>query len=166
MRSHFLAALALCASVLIAAPATVQAQDAYAAANTGFATLSAGATASAAVLTTEAPATVVLTGHVKTTAGPLPGAVVKISGTKSMVVTDADGSFHVTVPANSGPLQATASYAGFADEAVTLGETANELSLTTPRLIVVAKSQTLKAYRKTARKQVKRSIRRVQKSVK
>ena len=161
MRYSYFAVLALCVAATATVPSNAQAQDVYAAAtyaNTGSEPANSPVSA--------APATVVLTGHVKTSAGPLPGAVVKVANSKSMVVTDADGSFHVTVPANSGPLQATASYAGFADEAVTLGEAANELNMTTPRVVVVAKSQTLKAYRKTARKQVKRSIRRVQKSVK
>ena len=160
MRRSFFAVLFLCATATVAVSFNAQAQDASATAYAG--TASEPATGSV----DGAPTTVVLTGHVKTVAGPLPGAVVKIGNTKTMVVTDADGSFHVTVPANSGPLQATASYAGFADEAVTLGEAANELNMTTPRVIVVAKSQTMKAYRKTARKQVKRSIRRVQRSVK
>ena len=165
MRPNFLTAFALCVSLTAAVPSAVEAQSSSAA-TALFASVDAGGVTGIKVPTAGTPATVVLTGHVKTVAGPLPGAVVKIGNTKTMVVTDADGSFHVTVPANSGPLQATASYAGFADEAVTLGEAANELSMTTPRVIVVAKSQTIKAYRKTARKQVKRSIRRVQRSVK
>ena len=109
-------------------------------------------------------ATVVVLGRVSTAKGPLPGAVIKIANSRQMVVSDADGVFHLTVPAGSGSVAATASYAGFADEAVVLEGTANEVRLGTPRTVVVSKKQSLQAYRKTARKQVRRKLKRVQRA--
>ena len=160
MRTSFTSALIVCASFFAVSIASAQAQDVYA---TAAETVTPTQLATSAPVA-EAPATVVLTGHVGTTAGMLPGAVVKLNGSQQMVVTDADGSFHVTVPANSGPLQATASYAGFDDEAITLGGTANEVSMKTIRIVATNKKGTLQAYKKTARKQAKRSLRKVHKA--
>ena len=101
----------------------------------------------------------VLTGHVKTAAGPLPGAVVKVANASEMTVTDADGFFHLTVPVSTGPVRATASYAGFADQPVTLDATSSEVSMSVARIIKAAKKQQLKTYLKTARKQVRKSLR-------
>ena len=159
MRQFFFSPLIVCASVLAMSTSSAQAQDAYAASDANTTTTRPATNPPVA----EAPATTVLTGHVKTTAGALPGAVIKIANSKQMVVTDSDGSFHVTVPANGDPVQATASYAGFADEAVTLSADGNEVTMKTARIIVVSKGQSLKTYQKTARKQVKRSVRKVRK---
>ncbi len=158
MRQSFLSVLIACASILVVSTSSVQAQDAYVANDANTPQLPATRPA------TEAPATMVLTGRVKTVGGALPGAVIKIANSKQMVVTDSDGSFHVTVPANSGPVQATASYAGFADEAITLNAESDEVTMKTARIIVVSKSQSLKTYQKTARKQVKRSVHKVRKA--
>ena len=177
MRQSFFAALISCVSLLAVAALPAQAQSSLVALTTdpgsvappvvavvtpAPADATAAAPATPAALTApEAATTMVLTGHVKTAAGPLPGAVVKITASKAMVVTDADGFFHVTVPVATGPVQATASYAGFADENVTLDTTTSELSMTTPQVVKTAQKQQLKTYLKTARKQSRKSLKRV-----
>lgn len=105
----------------------------------------------------------VLMGKITNPAGPLPGAVVILSGTKQMAVTNADGEFEFTVPANAGALDAVVTYAGYADEKMTLNASADEstVSLTNARVIVVSRKQQLKKYLKTARKQVKHDLKQI-----
>ena len=107
--------------------------------------------------------TVVLAGKITNAAGPLPGAVVIIKSLKQMAVTNADGEFELTVPANAGDLQAVVTYAGYADEKMTLNPNGQEstLSLTNARVVVVSRKQQLKRYLKTANKQVKKDLRQV-----
>ena len=78
--------------------------------------------------------TVVLTGKITNPAGPLAGA-----------------------------LDARVTYAGYADEKMTLNATTGEstVNLANARVIVVARKQQLKYYLKTARKEVKRSLKQV-----
>lgn len=106
---------------------------------------------------------VVLMGKITSPAGPLPGAVVILSGTKQMAVTNAQGEFEFTVPANAGTLEARVTYAGYADEKMTLNAAADEstVSLTNARVIVVSRKQQLKKYMKTAHKQIKRELKKV-----
>ena len=108
---------------------------------------------------------VVLAGKITNLAGPLPGAVVVLTGTKQMAVTNAEGEFEFTVPANSGALAAVVTYAGYADERMILNASAEELtvSLTNARVIVVSRKNQLKKYLKTAHKQVKRDLKQVRK---
>ncbi|MDO7849655.1 carboxypeptidase-like regulatory domain-containing protein [Hymenobacter sp. M29] len=108
---------------------------------------------------------VVLAGKITNPAGPLPGAVVILTGTKQMAVTNADGEFEFTVPANAGALAAVVTYAGYADEKMTLNASSEEstVSLTNARVIVVSRKQQLKKYLKTAQKQVKRDLKQVRK---
>ena len=107
---------------------------------------------------------VVLTGKITNPAGALPGAVVTLTGTKKMAVTNADGEFQFTLPAGGGPVQAVVSYVGYADESMTLDATAEAtVTLRNARVVVVARRQQLKAYLRTARKQVKRSLKKVRK---
>ena len=153
MRQTFFAALILCVTFCTAATASAQAKQ------RSFAALTTTNGPTTPVTNPEATATTVIIGHVKTADGPLAGAVIKITKSKQMVVTDADGSFHVTVPVADGPVEAIASYAGFADERVTLDATTAEVSMTTVQVIKVAKKQQLKTYLKTARKQVRKSRR-------
>ena len=82
-----------------------------------------------------------------------------------MAVTNADGEFEFEIPANAGALQAVVTYAGYADEKMTLNASADEstVSLTHARIIVVSRKQQLKRYLKTAHKQVKRELRQVRK---
>jgi len=112
------------------------------------------------------PAKMVLAGKITNPAGPLPGAVVILTGTKQMAVTDADGEFEFEVPANAGALQATVTYAGYADEAMTLNASADEstVSLTNARVIVVSRKQQLKRYLKTAQKQIKHDLKQIHRS--
>ena len=103
---------------------------------------------------------VMLVGKITNPAGPLPGAVVILTATKQMAVTNAEGEFEFTVPANSGALQALVTYAGYADEKMTLNASAEEstVNLSNARVIVVSRKQQLKKYLKTARKQVKHDL--------
>ena len=166
MRSAFFAALLLCVSALgtgtACAQAQAQAPDSYATAEVPATAPANAATPVAPAAAPDAPATVVFTGHVKSAAGPLPGAVVKITGSNEMVVTDADGFFHVAVPVNT-IVRATASYAGFADENLALheGATDAEVRMSTAQVVKVNRQQRLKTYLKTARKQNKQTLRRV-----
>ena len=105
----------------------------------------------------------VIMGKITNPAGVLPGAVVILTATKQMAVTNADGEFQFVVPANAGPLRARVTYAGFADELMTLndGAAASTVNLANATVIVVARKQRLKAYLKTARKQVRRSLKQI-----
>ena len=116
--------------------------------------------------TTPAAGDVVLVGKITNPAGVLPGAVVILTATKQMAVTNADGEFEFTVPANAGTLQATVTYAGYADEAMTLNAAADEstVSLTNAHVIVVSRRNQLKKYLKTAHKQVKHDLKQLHKN--
>ena len=107
--------------------------------------------------------TMVLTGKITNSAGPLAGAVVILTATKQMAVTNADGEFQFVVPASAGALGARVTYAGYADEKMTLNATTGEstVNLANARVIVVARKQQLKYYLKTARKEVRRSLKKV-----
>lgn len=112
------------------------------------------------VAATEAEEEVVIVGKITNPAGVLPGAVVILTATKQMAVTNADGEFQFTVPANAGPLRARVTYGGYADELMTLndGAAASTVNLANATVIVVSRKQRLKAYLKTSRKQVRRSL--------
>ena len=108
---------------------------------------------------------ILLVGKITNPAGVLPGAVVILKDSKQMAVTNADGEFQFEVPAAAGALKAVVTYAGYADEEMTLNAAASEstVSLTNARVIVVSRRQRLKAYMKTARKQVKHDLKQVHK---
>lgn len=114
------------------------------------------------VVAPAAPTFVVIYGRVESLEGPLPGAVVKLND-KQAAVTNAQGEFSLKVPATGEPLPITVSYAGYADVAATLLplSTTNTVRLTAPRVIKVARKSQLKAYMKTSRRQVKRTLRRL-----
>lgn len=116
----------------------------------------------------ESVESVVLVGKITNPAGVLPGAVIILTASKQMAVTNADGEFQFVVPATAGPLQALVTYAGYADEKMTLNASADEstVNLTNARVIVVSRKQSLKIYLKTARKEVKRSLKQVHKATK
>jgi hypothetical protein len=109
---------------------------------------------------------IILMGKITNPAGVLPGAVVILKASRQMAVTNADGEFQFEVPANSGALQAVVTYAGYADEPMTLNAAASQstVSLTNAKVIVVARRQQLKNYLRTARKQVKRDLKKVHKA--
>lgn len=148
-----------CVLGLTAAPAqahnTLASSAPYVATN---ADANSGTSLPAAVPT---PQKTMLIGKITNPAGTLPGAVVILTGTRQMAVTNADGEFEFEIPANAGALQAVVTYAGYADEPMTLNASADEstVSLTNARVIVVSRKQQLKHYIKTAHKQVKRELR-------
>ncbi|WP_460502878.1 peptidase associated/transthyretin-like domain-containing protein [Hymenobacter agri] len=107
----------------------------------------------------------VLTGKITNAAGVLPGAVIILTATKQMAVTNAEGIFELVVPANSGPLDARVTYGGYDDEKMVLNSAAAEstVSLTNAHVVVVARSQRLERYLKTAHKQIKRELKQIRK---
>jgi hypothetical protein len=102
-------------------------------------------------------------GRVEGLTGPLPGAVIKVNNSKLVAVTNSKGEFRMEVPADSGPLPAVASYAGYADVPVVLEPTnpSSTVKLTSPRVIKVKRKQQLKKYMKTAHRQARQSMRRL-----
>ncbi|MBF9143777.1 carboxypeptidase-like regulatory domain-containing protein [Hymenobacter properus] len=154
-----LSALFLAFSLSFIANLTSQAQ--VVASNAAFASADNGPTTGPGASAEK----VVLVGKITNPSGPLPGAVVILKDTKQMAVTNADGEFEFTVPANAGSLDAVVTYAGYADEKMTLNTNAEEstVSLTNARVIVVSRKNQLKKYLKTAKKQVKRELKQVRK---
>ncbi|MFC6223497.1 carboxypeptidase-like regulatory domain-containing protein [Hymenobacter artigasi] len=152
-------AAAVFACVINLADFTAQAQRGFTSTALALATDTDGGT------TGTKPEKMVLMGKITNPAGPLPGAVVILTASKQMAVTNADGEFEFEVPANAGALDAVVTYAGYADEKMTLNASADEstVSLTNARVIVVSRKQQLKRYLKTAHKQVKRDLRQVRK---
>lgn len=107
-------------------------------------------------------ATAVFAGQVVgPTGAALPNSVVRLVGTFQLDVTNGEGEFHFTVPATNAPLQLLVSDAGFESETATFSphDRAATVVLVTSRVIKVARKQQLKTYLKTARRQVKRSLR-------
>ena len=104
-----------------------------------------------------------INGRVETLHGALPGAVVRLASSDQTCVTDAQGQFRFTVPADAGPLAAVASYAGYADVSTTLaaGDAPSVVQLLTPVTIKMDKKQELKTYLKTARREVRHDLRQV-----
>jgi hypothetical protein len=140
---------------LLASPARAQQQQAFAS-NSSFSGEDDGSGATEVM---------VLTGKITNPDGPLPGAVVILKGTKQMAVTNAEGQFQFQVPADAGALPAVVTYAGYADEDLVLNASAakSTVSLSNARVIEVSRGQSLKVYLKSARKEVKKSLRQVRK---
>jgi hypothetical protein len=113
----------------------------------------------------EAEEQMVIAGKITNPAGVLPGAVIILTANKKMAVTNANGEFEFVVPANAGPLRARVTYAGYADELMTLndGAAASTVNLANATVIVVSRKQSLKVYLKTAHKEVRRSLRQLHK---
>lgn len=106
--------------------------------------------------------TMVLTGKITNPAGPLPGAVVILTATRQMAVTNAEGEFELVVPTTATNLEARVTYAGFADEKMLLNPTAGATtSLTNAQVIVVSRRFQMKAYERQARKEVRHSLREI-----
>ena len=146
----------------------VQAQTAFAGNGYYASTTNGGGSRPVANTSSESMESVVLVGKITNPNGVLPGAVIILTATRQMAVTNADGEFEFVVPANAGPLQALVTYAGYADEKMTLNASADEstVNLTDARVIVVSRKQQLKTYLKTARKEAKRSLRQLHKATK
>ena len=111
--------------------------------------------------------TVVITGRIANPDGPLPGAVVTVVSTKQMTVTNSEGEFQFVVPASTRTLQAVVSFAGYADETLTLNtdDAESTATLADEQKIPVARRQQLKFYLKTARKQAHRDLREVHRNM-
>jgi hypothetical protein len=158
--SNSLAALLFCLLISLAYSASAQ----IAFANNGMSASSAtGRGSQAADPATSEGEKMVLVGKITNPAGALPGAVVFLVGTKQVAVTNAEGEFSFLVPANAGPLHARVTYAGYADEDLTLNTSVTEstVNLANAKVIVVSRKQQLKAYMKTAQKEVKQSLKEV-----
>ena len=113
----------------------------------------------------ESTGSMVLWGRITTPTGVLPGAVIILTISKRMTVTNADGEFQFVVPANTGPLQARVTYAGYADETVLLNASADEsrVNLTNARAMVVSRKEQFSSYFNSARQELKRSLKQVRK---
>ena len=160
--SNILSIAALVAITLFVRSAPIQAQSTITGDN-AYASIASTVARHAAPEVPPPGEKVLLAGKITNTRGVLPGAVVILTGSKQMAVTNANGEFEIEVPANAGPLQARVTYAGYADEMVVLnaGESASTVNLANATVIVVARRQRLGAYLKTARKQVRRDLRKV-----
>ncbi|MDO7845493.1 carboxypeptidase regulatory-like domain-containing protein [Hymenobacter sp. M29] len=102
-------------------------------------------------------------GRVVNPDGALPGAVISVVGTKEMAVSNSNGEFSLLLPATNAPVKLTVSYAGFADETVSVQPDSPDttLRLASPQPIKVGRKQELKAYMKTAHREARRSLRRL-----
>ena len=109
---------------------------------------------------------VIVAGLITSPNGPLPGAVVTLTATRQMAVTNSEGEFQFTVPAGSRVLKAVVSYAGYADEALSLNVDDAEptANLSDVRTIVMPRRQQLKFYLRSARKETHRQLRQLHKN--
>lgn len=111
----------------------------------------------------EAGTTRTFIGRVVNPDGALPGAVISVVGTREMAVSNSNGEFSLLLPATTAPVQLTVSYAGFADETVSVQPDSPDttLKLALPQPVRVGRKQELKAYMKTAHRDVRRTLRRL-----
>jgi CarboxypepD_reg-like domain len=129
--------------------------------------IASNASHSTAAYAPPAEPTVAIIGHISNPDGPLPGAVVTLVGTKQMTVTNAAGEFQFLVPASTRTLQAVVSFAGYADEAITLNtdDAETTATLSDEQKILLARRQQLRFYLKTARKAANRDLREVHRNM-
>ncbi|MCI1189387.1 carboxypeptidase-like regulatory domain-containing protein [Hymenobacter sp. DH14] len=129
--------------------------------------LASNAAHSAATYTAPTEPTVVIVGHIANPDGPLPGAVVTLVSTKQMAVTNSEGEFQFVVPASTRTLQAVVSFAGYADERLTLNTDDAEATATLAdeQNVPLARRQQLKFYLKTARKEARHDLREVRRNM-
>lgn len=96
---------------------------------------------------------------------PVPGAVVSVltpPGTRSHAVTDNEGKFQLPVPGDHRHVNVVVSYAGFADESLVVDtDSVQAIQLVTPDPIELGRKYRMKVYLRTARRQVRRSLRSV-----
>lgn len=111
--------------------------------------------------------TMVLSGRIANLDGPLPGAVVTLVDSKQMAVTNSEGEFQFVVPVGTRTLQAVVSFAGYADERLTLNteDAESTATLADEQAIPVARRQQLRFYLKTARKEAHRDLREVRRNM-
>ena len=110
------------------------------------------------------PKMMTLTGHIETTTGVLPGAVIAVQSNQRLrTVTDADGFFRLTLPATAEPVAVTVSYAGYGDLAANLipGATPATLRLAPSHDIKLPRKQQLKTCLRVAHRQIERELRQV-----
>ena len=121
----------------------------------------------AAEVALPAEPTVVLVGRITNPDGPLPGAVVTLVATKQMAVTNSEGEFQFAVPASTRTLQAVVSFAGYANETLTLSTDNAEstATLADAQAIPVARRQQLRFYLKMARKEAHHDLREVHRNM-
>ncbi|MDQ2795133.1 MAG: carboxypeptidase-like regulatory domain-containing protein [Bacteroidota bacterium] len=129
--------------------------------------LASNAAHSPAAYTSPAEPTVVLTGRIANPNGPLPGAVVTLLATKQMAVTNSEGKFQFVVLASTRTLQAVVSFAGYADEHLTLNtdDAESNATLADEQAIPLARRQQLKFYLRTGRKEINRDLRQVRRNM-
>ena len=110
--------------------------------------------------------TIAIAGLITSPDGPLPGAVVTLLETGQMAVTNADGEFQFAVPVGSHILKAVVSYAGYANETITLNadDAESTATLADEQRIAVPRRQQLKFYLRTARREAHRELRSVHKT--
>jgi CarboxypepD_reg-like domain len=133
----------------------------------GQALLASNAAHSATTYAPTTDPTVVLSGHIANPDGPLPGAVVTLIDTKQMAVTNSEGEFQFVVPASTRTLKAVVSFAGYADEHLTLStdDAESTATLADEQAIPMARRQQLKFYLKTARKEAHHDLREVRRNM-
>lgn len=133
----------------------------------GQALLASNTSRSTATYAPPSEPTVVLSGRIANPDGPLPGAVVTLVGSKQMAVTNSEGEFQFVVPAGTRTLQAVVSFAGYADEPLTLStdDAESTVTLADEQAIPVGRRQQLKFYLKTARKEAHRDLREVRRNM-
>ncbi|GAB3722175.1 hypothetical protein GCM10027594_02840 [Hymenobacter agri] len=129
--------------------------------------LASNAAHSVATYTPPSEPTMIIGGRIANPDGPLPGAVVTLVGSKQMAVTNSEGEFQFVVPVGTRTLQAIVSFAGYADERLTLNadDAESTATLADERAIPLARRQQLKFYLKTARKEAHRELREVHRNM-
>ena len=136
---------------MVLAPANVRAQEVLAS-SSGYAARTP-LTDLPTPATSDSEGQLVIAGKITNAAGVLPGAAIILTATRQMAVTNANGESELVVPAGAGPLRARVTYAGYADELITLNAGTAESTVNLANAtVVVARKQRLKTYLKTARK--------------
>jgi hypothetical protein len=84
-----------------------------------------------------------------------------------MAVTNSEGEFQFVVPVGTRTMQAVVSFAGYADESLTLNadDAESAATLTDEQAIPLKRRQQLKFYLKTARKEAHRDLREVHRNM-
>jgi hypothetical protein len=128
---------------------------------------SASLAGAASYTATPAEPTKVLAGRIANASGPLPGAVVTLVDSKQMAVTNSEGEFQFVVPVSARTLQAVVSFAGYADEHLTLNaeDAESTATLTDEQVIPLKRREQLRFYLKTAHKEIKHDLREVHRNM-
>ena len=129
--------------------------------------LASNASHAAATYLSPSEPTKILGGRITSPDGPLPGAVVTLVGSKQMAVTNSEGEFQFVVPVTTRTLQAVVSFAGYADEHLTLNaeDAETTATLADEQAVPLERRQQLRFYLKTARKEARRDLREVHRNM-